>query len=196
MARPMVNFLLRLDPELHDRCLVCCGQSGQNLTDWIRDVLELWVDGKEVAAPEPIAKPENSYRSAVRAIWPELQKAAAAHRKRWDRLTLKRLTLMACAVEQHGGNPQILLQAIQGAVKLWKADPAMIEAYLVPETLYRPSKLPKYLETYLEKNGHGPAPRPRPQQPLPALEPVASPEMRARGAALLAGLAAKMERRP
>lgn len=84
--------------------------------------------------------------------WPDCQKAAASHGKRWlalndDRILLMSMRLIECGPELE---PLPLVHAIHGAVAYWRAcfPEEDYTVYLTPDTVYRPSKFMKYLEAY------------------------------------------------
>lgn len=102
-------------------------------------------------APAPGGKKPPSGAKAVRAIWPDVQAAAARHGRQWQVLSPKRLEIMAARLAgEGGGDPQSLVRAVHGAVAYWRAsNPTRdMTGHLVPETVYRASTFSKYLEAY------------------------------------------------
>lgn len=91
----------------------------------------------------------NDLKAQVRAVWPECQKAAARHGRRWGALNEARVAVMAARLREFGPDPGVLVRAIDGAVAYWRAsapkdsDPSK---NLTPETVYRASNFPKYIE--------------------------------------------------
>jgi len=92
----------------------------------------------------------NDLRAAVRSVWPQCQQAAQRHGRRWTALSEARLASMAARLREFGPDPAVLVRAIDGAVAYWRLsapkerDPTR---HLVPETVYRASTFPKYIET-------------------------------------------------
>lgn len=88
-------------------------------------------------------------RASIRAVWPRCQAAASRHGRRWGKLTESRVVSLAARLKDFGPDPEVLVRAIDGAVAYWRSSApkdADHTRHLVPETVYRPSTFPKYLE--------------------------------------------------
>jgi phage replication O-like protein O len=89
----------------------------------------------------------------LRDAWCACREAAAGYGKQWRDLTPAREQIMAARLREHPGRgPEILVHAIHGYVKLLNRDGFDWRVHLAPETIYRASKFPKYLEAWEEKH--------------------------------------------
>lgn len=143
--------------------------------------------------------------STIRMIWPKCQAVAQSYGRDWQKLSDTRLRLLGARLRENPGcSPDILWQAMHGAMRYWRqfrhdANPA---ANLVPETVFRAANFLKYLEHYQEQqarpNGNRAAPQPsRRPGALEELrsQPVATPEERAAASARLADLVGSLGKR-
>lgn len=140
------------------------------------------IPGPEPPDPPPEQRPsrKRDRRDDVRAIWPACQAAAWQYERGWDELNPNRLKDMnARLMERPAAPAEILVHAIHGAMRSWGTGSETFDPKKIcrPETIYRASKFPKYLEAYAERNA-----RTRPiaktvERPVER----ATPEQRAQG---------------
>lgn len=95
-------------------------------------------------------------KTACAQAWIQAQEAAKQYGVKWGKLTPNRHRLVSSRLSEHrevGAN--VLAQAIHGYVTLRKSDDFDWKAYLIPNTILRPSKFPTYLDAYRKPKAEG-----------------------------------------
>jgi hypothetical protein len=133
---------------------------------------------------KPSAPPgpgRRDYRADASAKAPACLAAAAQRGRQWKALKGHRLNQMAaCLAMFPDDDPEILVQAIHGAIAYWKATMppgTKVTAYLTPDAVFNRERFEKYVEAYHDASMN-PAIAARHAPPPEPAKPALSPEQR------------------